>query len=220
MSNTHSNSKEKKSSKLLCDVNKMDIDEPVDQIEEFSDLEKNPRTANFEKFLSRKRNDNVSDAKKEKFSSKNSLNANNNLNNNNFSLGSKLKFSEKFPFARDIFTSKANNLKTGNIIYLIIKLLDNIEMDDLSKLTAMTAKNVYSRKLNSSNEFVKRALEGIKHEDEMVVLTALTELSSELSMAHDNLADDLNVQTLIKELTLLFDKFSYMPDILSIYFLN
>jgi hypothetical protein len=90
-------------------------------------------------------------------------------------------------------------------------------MDDLiTKKTILdTSKSIYSRGYSSSNLFLKKALETIKSEDEMTVLNCLCELSSELSMANDNLAEDVNCQTLIKELIILFDKFYMLPDISS-----
>lgn len=74
-------------------------------------------------------------------------------------------------------------------------------------------KFIYSR--GKPNEFIKRALESLKSEDEMFVLNALCELSSELSMANDSVADDINCQALIRELICLFDKFYSLPDISS-----
>jgi hypothetical protein len=67
----------------------------------------------------------------------------------------------------------------------------------------------------ASTEFIKRALDGLKIEDEMVVLSVLSELSSDLSMANDTVGDDMNIHYLIKELIVLFDKYYMLPDILS-----
>lgn len=98
-------------------------------------------------------------------------------------------------------------------------------MDDFRKLLENNLYNEfgyhYKTKGFSSNEFIKRALENLKIEDEMLVLNTLTELCSELSMANDNLADDANCSTLIKELIVLLDKYFMLPDVGSkIYFLS
>jgi hypothetical protein len=87
-------------------------------------------------------------------------------------------------------------------------------MDDLKNAKKqIEGFKAYYGKKSSSNEYIKRALEGLKNEDEMIVLNCLCELSSELSMANDNLAEDSNCQALIKELIVLFDKFYMLPDI-------
>ena len=90
-------------------------------------------------------------------------------------------------------------------------------MDDYRKLLD---KNLYhefgytnNRKGGSSNEFIKKALNNLRLEDETLVYNTLCELCSELSMANDNLADDVNCQTLIKELIILLDKFYMLPDV-------
>jgi hypothetical protein len=86
----------------------------------------------------------------------------------------------------------------------------------MDKYVSSSVKNIYGGgKYNSNNEFIKKALQVIKQDDEMLVLACLSELSSQLSMANDNLADDVNCQTLIRELVLLFDKFCMLPDISS-----
>jgi hypothetical protein len=88
-------------------------------------------------------------------------------------------------------------------------------MDDLRNISTIT-KPFYSRqKMTASSEFIKRALEGLKIEDEMVVLSVLSELSSELSMASDTVGDDVNIHYLVKELITLFDKYYMLPDISS-----
>jgi hypothetical protein len=93
-------------------------------------------------------------------------------------------------------------------------------MDDLKNISN-NPKPFYSRqKIVSSSEFVKRALEGLKIEDEMVVLSVLSELSSELSMASETVGDDINIPNLIKELILLFDKYYMLPDISSNLLIN
>ncbi len=71
----------------------------------------------------------------------------------------------------------------------------------------------YNKKGNSTNEFIKTALENFKIDDEMMILNTLTELCSQLSMANDNLADDANCSTLIKELIILLDKYYMLPDV-------
>jgi hypothetical protein len=81
---------------------------------------------------------------------------------------------------------------------------------NLLKKTSEAFKTTFGRKANT--EFIKRALEQLKCDDDMIVLNCLCDLSSELSMANDNVADDANCQTLIKELIVLFDKF-ILPDI-------
>jgi hypothetical protein len=80
--------------------------------------------------------------------------------------------------------------------------------------TLTSNKFIYSR--GKQNEFIKRALESLKSDDEIIVLNALCELTSDLSLASDSVADDVNCQVLIKELILLFDKFYTLPDISSI----
>lgn len=89
-------------------------------------------------------------------------------------------------------------------------------MDDL-KNTFPFGRSIYAR--GKQSEFIKRALDGIKSDDEMQVLNSLCDLSSELSMASDAVADDSNCQVLIKELIGLFDKFYGLPDISSKIFL-
>lgn len=90
-------------------------------------------------------------------------------------------------------------------------------MDDLKKLLDNNIYNEYSymlkQKAVSTNEFIKRALESLKIEDEMVILNTLNELCSELSMANDNLAEDPNCHNLIKELIILLDKYYMLPDV-------
>jgi len=90
-------------------------------------------------------------------------------------------------------------------------------MDDLRKLLENNLYNEfgyhYKTKGTSSNEFIKRALENLKIDDEMMVLNTLSELCSELSMANDNLADDSNCALLIKELIVLLDKYYMLPDV-------
>ena len=85
-------------------------------------------------------------------------------------------------------------------------------MDDL-KNSFPFGRSLYAK--GKQTEFIKRALESLKSEDEMSVLNSLCELSSELSMANDAVADDPNCQVLIKELINLFDKFYGLPDISS-----
>jgi len=90
-------------------------------------------------------------------------------------------------------------------------------MDDFRKLLENNLYNEfgysYKTKGSSSNDFIKQALENLKIEDEMIILNTLTELCSELSMANDNLAEDANCATLIKELIILLDKYYMLPDI-------
>lgn len=88
---------------------------------------------------------------------------------------------------------------------------------NLIKKASESFKTTFGRKGNT--EFIKRALEQLKNEDEMIVLNCLCDLSSELSMANDNVAEDSNCQLLIKELITLFDKFYMLPDIGSIYYI-
>jgi len=73
-------------------------------------------------------------------------------------------------------------------------------------------KLIYSSR-TSQNEFIKKAIENLKVDDEMMVLNALCELRSDLSLASDSVADDVNCQNLIKELIGLFDKYNSLPDI-------
>lgn len=88
-------------------------------------------------------------------------------------------------------------------------------MDDLKNISNLS-KPFYSRqKIVASSDFIKRALEGLKIDDEMVVLSVLSELSSELSMASDTVGDDANIHYLLKELIVLFDKYYLLPDISS-----
>jgi hypothetical protein len=88
-------------------------------------------------------------------------------------------------------------------------------MDDLvSKKNILEAnKTFFTRGINSGNDFIRRALETLKSDDEMIILNCLCDLSSELSMANDNVAEDVNCQVLIRELIILFDKFYMLPDI-------
>lgn len=90
-------------------------------------------------------------------------------------------------------------------------------MDDFRKLLENNLYNEfgysYKVKGSSSNDFIKQALENLKIEDEMIILNTLTELCSELSMANDNLAEDANCSTLIKELIILLDKYCMLPDV-------
>jgi hypothetical protein len=90
-------------------------------------------------------------------------------------------------------------------------------MDDFKKLLDNNIYNEYNfmmkQKTNSTNDFIKRTLENLKIEDEMVILNTLTELCSELSMANDNLAEDPNCHSLIKELIILLDKYYMLPDV-------
>lgn len=90
-------------------------------------------------------------------------------------------------------------------------------MDAFKKLLDNNLYNEYSYMLKqksvSTNEFIKKSLETLKIDDEMIVLNTLTELCSELSMANDNLAEDPNCHNLIKELIVLLDKFYMLPDV-------
>jgi hypothetical protein len=109
----------------------------------------------------------------------------------------------KYNFNRLYFYLKPNRINN----YLV-------DMDDLKNAKKqIEGFKAYYGKRGSSNEYINRALDGLKSEDEMIVLNCLCELSSELSMANDNLAEDTNCQALIKELIILFDKFYMLPDI-------
>lgn len=90
-------------------------------------------------------------------------------------------------------------------------------MIDDPRNNVTTTKNIYSR-IKPGTEFVRRALDNLKTDDDMMVLNALCDLSTELSMANDNLSDDVNCQNLIKELIILFDRFYMLPEISSKYF--
>lgn len=72
---------------------------------------------------------------------------------------------------------------------------------------------------SGSAAFIKQALESFKSNDEMVILSALTELCSQLSMANDSVGEDANCSELIKQLIILFDKYPMLPDI-SLWSLN
>lgn len=72
---------------------------------------------------------------------------------------------------------------------------------------------------SGSAAFIKQALESFKSTDEMVILSALTELCSQLSMANDSVGEDANCSELIKQLIILFDKYPMLPDI-SLWALN
>jgi hypothetical protein len=89
------------------------------------------------------------------------------------------------------------------------------DLDLISKKNILEAnKTFFSRGSSSSgNDFIRRALETLKSDDEMIILNCLCDLSSELSMANDNVAEDVNCQILIRELIILFDKFYMLPDI-------
>ena len=88
-------------------------------------------------------------------------------------------------------------------------------MDNKAKVTKQM-KNLFT---SGSAAFIKQALESFKSNDEMVILSALTELCSELSMANDSVGEDQNSPELIKQLIILLDKFPMLPDI-SLFALN
>ena len=95
-------------------------------------------------------------------------------------------------------------------------------MEDFRKLLDNNIYNEFGYMLKqksiSTNEFIKKALENLKIEDEMVILNTLNELCSELSMANDNLTEDPNCHNLIKELIILLDKYYMLPDVGSNFF--
>lgn len=62
------------------------------------------------------------------------------------------------------------------------------------------------------NKFISEAINSFKEGDDMLALSTLYNLTSELSMANDTLAEDPQCQALIQELIILFDKF-FLPDI-------
>lgn len=66
-----------------------------------------------------------------------------------------------------------------------------------------------------SSDFIKSTLEGFKSNDEMQILSTLTELCSQLSLANDSLGENPNYNELIKQLIVLFDKYPMIPDISS-----
>ncbi len=75
-------------------------------------------------------------------------------------------------------------------------------------------KNPLRNFFNTGNsQFIKNALEKFKSNDEMEILSALNELSSQLSMASDNIAEDVKVVELIHQLIILLDKFPMIPEI-------
>jgi hypothetical protein len=81
------------------------------------------------------------------------------------------------------------------------------------------SKNFYPSKIayggKKQIDFLKKAIENLKCEDEIFVLNVLCDLSSELSMANDSVAEDPNCHNLIKALIVLLDKFPALPDITS-----
>ena len=64
-----------------------------------------------------------------------------------------------------------------------------------------------------NSQFIKNALEKFKSNDEMEIISALNELSSQLSMASDNVGEDVKVVELIHQLIILLDKFPMIPEI-------
>jgi hypothetical protein len=81
------------------------------------------------------------------------------------------------------------------------------------------SKNFYTSKISYGSrkqiDFIKKAIENLKCEDEIFILNTLCDLSSELSMANDSVAEDPNCHNLIKALIVLLDKFPGLPDITS-----
>ena len=70
-----------------------------------------------------------------------------------------------------------------------------------------------------NSSFIKKALEELKSNDEMKIISELNNLCSELSMASDKIGEDIKIIDLIKELINLLDKFPFIPEI-SIMSLN
>lgn len=66
---------------------------------------------------------------------------------------------------------------------------------------------------NRTSEFLKAAIDGLKSEDDMAVLNTLYELSSNLSLANDSIAEDPNCVVLLKELLVQIDKYYIFPEI-------
>lgn len=83
----------------------------------------------------------------------------------------------------------------------------------MSKKQTTGSLDVNSSFTIESNKLFEIRLEGLKSEDEMEVLLHLQELSRELLVANDQIADDANCQFLIKELIDLLDKFYHLPDV-------
>ena len=64
-----------------------------------------------------------------------------------------------------------------------------------------------------NTQFIKNALEKLKSSDEMEIISALNELSCQLSMASDNVTEDIKTVELIHQLIILLDKFPMIPEI-------
>ena len=79
------------------------------------------------------------------------------------------------------------------------------DFDSLSSKSFLLSKD--------SNTFIKIALKIFSQNEETSTLNALTELSSELSMANDSVKHDPNFHELIKQLIILLNKFPILPDI-------
>ena len=65
-----------------------------------------------------------------------------------------------------------------------------------------------------SRTILAKSLESLKTSNEEVILSTLIELTSELSIANDSLAHDINCQALLKELIIILEKY-YTAEILS-----
>ena len=63
------------------------------------------------------------------------------------------------------------------------------------------------------------SLESLRSQDDMDVLSALYNLSSELSLANDAVVEDPNMVPLVKELIILFER-CLMPDVACNYFIH
>ena len=74
--------------------------------------------------------------------------------------------------------------------------------------------DVFFKKPESkANDFIKMAIEGLKNEEDMVILNSLYELNSHLSLANDAIAEDPNCVVLLKELLVQLDKYYIFPEI-------
>jgi|LauGreDrversion4_2_1035121.scaffolds.fasta_scaffold498878_3 hypothetical protein len=97
-------------------------------------------------------------------------------------------------------------------------------VDNVSKNIEDYIPNIYTYKKPSSSitlshlgsrALLAKSLENLKTNNDEIILTTLIELTSELSIANDSLAHDINCQALIKEIIIILDKY-FSPEILSI----
>ena len=74
-------------------------------------------------------------------------------------------------------------------------------------------KDIFYKKTNLQSDMIKYSLEGLKSNDDIEILNCLYELSSNLSLANDTIAEDPNCISLIKELVVQLDKYSFFPEL-------